>query len=143
MSARSAAKATCGEPDHRPKAPKSGGSTLLRSKDSNIWFKVSAPHSIKDDPYVLHALGESASEIGAARQQLLANVDRIFDLVDAGKEIDFATRAQVRRDQIRSAWRAVRAADDVFDRVDFADVADDRNDIEIRVLETKFLVDRE
>ncbi|MET7769971.1 acyl-CoA dehydrogenase family protein [Nocardia sp. NPDC005366] len=71
---------------------------------------------IKDDPYVLHALGESASEIDAARQQLLANVDRIWDMVDAGKDIDFETRARVRRDQIRSAWRAVRAADDVFDR---------------------------
>ncbi|WP_036503442.1 MULTISPECIES: acyl-CoA dehydrogenase family protein [Nocardia] len=71
---------------------------------------------VKDDPYVLHALGESASEIDAARQQLLANVDRIWDLVDAGKEIDFEMRARVRRDQIRSAWRAVRAADDIFDR---------------------------
>ncbi|MBF6447296.1 hydroxylase [Nocardia elegans] len=71
---------------------------------------------VKDDPYVLHAFGESASEIDAARQQLLANVDRIWDLVDAGKEIEFAMRAAVRRDQIRSAWRAVRAADDIFDR---------------------------
>ncbi|MGV9709065.1 acyl-CoA dehydrogenase family protein [Gordonia sp. NPDC003424] len=71
---------------------------------------------IKDDPYVLHALAESASEIDAARQQLLANVDRIWDLVDAGKEVDFETRAAGRRNQVRSAWRAVRAADDIFDR---------------------------
>ncbi|TYQ10289.1 UNVERIFIED_ORG: alkylation response protein AidB-like acyl-CoA dehydrogenase [Gordonia westfalica J30] len=71
---------------------------------------------IKDDPYVLHALGEAASEIDAARQQLLSNVDRIWDLVDAGKEVDFETRATARRNQIRSAWRAVRAADEVFDR---------------------------
>ncbi|MFJ6095689.1 acyl-CoA dehydrogenase family protein [Williamsia muralis] len=71
---------------------------------------------IKDDPYVLHALGEAASEIDAARQQLLSNVERIWDLVDAGKEVDFETRASARRNQIRSAWRAVRAADEVFDR---------------------------
>ncbi|NIH83852.1 acyl-CoA dehydrogenase family protein [Amycolatopsis granulosa] len=71
---------------------------------------------IKDDPYVLHALGESASEIDAARQQLLANVDRVWDLVDRGRDIDFATRARVRRDQVRAAWRAVRAADEIFDR---------------------------
>ncbi|WP_168701312.1 acyl-CoA dehydrogenase family protein [Gordonia paraffinivorans] len=70
---------------------------------------------IKDDPYVLHSLGEAAAEIDAARQQLLSNVDRIFDLVDAGKEIDFETRATARRNQIRSAWRAVRAADEIFD----------------------------
>ncbi|ALU73533.1 hydroxylase (plasmid) [Rhodococcus erythropolis R138] len=71
---------------------------------------------VRDDPYVLHALGEAAAEIDAARQQLLSNVDRIWDLVDAGKEIDFELRAQVRRNQVRSAWRAVRAADEVFDR---------------------------
>ena len=71
---------------------------------------------IKDDPYVLHALGESAAEIDAARQQLLSNADRIFDMVDAGEEIDFETRATSRRNQIRSAWRAVRAADEIFDR---------------------------
>ena len=71
---------------------------------------------VKDDPYVLHALGEAASEIDAARQQLLANVDRIWDKVDRGEEIDFEARAAVRRDQARAAWRAVRAADDIFDR---------------------------
>ncbi|MFZ3393613.1 acyl-CoA dehydrogenase family protein [Rhodococcus sp. 7Tela_A2] len=72
--------------------------------------------AIKDDPYVLHALGDAAAEIDAARQQLLANVDRIWDAVDAGKEIDFETRAASRRNQVRSAWRAVRAADEIFDR---------------------------
>ncbi|MEV3964394.1 acyl-CoA dehydrogenase family protein [Nocardia sp. NPDC050193] len=71
---------------------------------------------VKDDPYVLHSLGEAASEIDAARQQLLANVDRIWDKVDRGEEIDFETRAAVRRDQARAAWRAVRAADEIFDR---------------------------
>ncbi|MCD2112897.1 hydroxylase [Rhodococcus rhodochrous] len=72
--------------------------------------------AIKDDPYVLHALGEAAAEIDAARQQLLSNVDRIWDLVDSGKEVDFETRATSRRNQVRSAWRAVRAADEIFDR---------------------------
>lgn len=70
---------------------------------------------VKDDPYVLHSIGEAAAEIDAARHQLLSNVDRIYDLVDAGKEIDFAMRAESRRNQVRSAWRAVRAADEIFD----------------------------
>lgn len=74
-----------------------------------------AGNVIKDDPYVLHSLGEAAAEIDAARQQLLANVDRIWDLVDAGKEIDFPMRAEIRRNQVRAAWRAVRAADEIFD----------------------------
>ncbi|PYE14343.1 alkylation response protein AidB-like acyl-CoA dehydrogenase [Williamsia limnetica] len=72
--------------------------------------------AIKDDPYTLYALGEAAAEIDAARQQVLSNVDRIYDMVDAGKEIDFEQRALGRRNQTRAAWRAVRAADEVFDR---------------------------
>ena len=72
--------------------------------------------AIKDDPYTLHDLGEAAAEIDASRQQLLANVDRIWDRVDAGHEITFTERAEGRRNQVRSAWRAVRAADEIFDR---------------------------
>jgi alkylation response protein AidB-like acyl-CoA dehydrogenase len=72
--------------------------------------------AIKDDPYVLFAIGEAAADINAARQELLSNVDMIWDLVDAGKEIDFATRAMVRRTQVRAAWRAVMAVDQIFAR---------------------------
>ena len=32
--------------------------------------------AIKDDPYVMYAIGEAAADINAARQELLANVDR-------------------------------------------------------------------
>ena len=38
--------------------------------------------AIKDDPYVMYAIGEAAADINAARQELLANVDRIYDIVD-------------------------------------------------------------
>ncbi|MEV0075492.1 acyl-CoA dehydrogenase family protein [Nocardia neocaledoniensis] len=72
--------------------------------------------AVKDDPYVLFAIGEAAADINAARQELLSNVDRIFDLVDAGKEISFAERAAVRRTQVRAAWRAVTAVDQIFAR---------------------------
>ncbi|MEV0336256.1 acyl-CoA dehydrogenase family protein [Nocardia sp. NPDC050717] len=72
--------------------------------------------AVKDDPYVLFAIGEAAADINAARQELLTNVDRIFDLVDAGKEISFAERAAVRRTQVRAAWRAVTAVDQIFAR---------------------------
>jgi 3-hydroxy-9,10-secoandrosta-1,3,5(10)-triene-9,17-dione monooxygenase len=72
--------------------------------------------AIKDDPYALHSLGEAAAEIDASRQQILATVDRIWDAVDAGRTISFEQRAEVRRNQTRAAWRAVRAADEVFDR---------------------------
>ncbi len=72
--------------------------------------------AVKDDPYVLFAIGEAAADINAARQELLANADKIFDAVDAGKEISFADRAAVRRTQVRAAWRAVTAVDQIFAR---------------------------
>ncbi|WP_280340091.1 acyl-CoA dehydrogenase family protein [Nocardia neocaledoniensis] len=72
--------------------------------------------AVKDDPYVLFAIGEAAADINAARQELLTNVDRVFDLVEAGKEIGFAERAAVRRTQVRAAWRAVTAVDQIFAR---------------------------
>jgi 3-hydroxy-9,10-secoandrosta-1,3,5(10)-triene-9,17-dione monooxygenase len=72
--------------------------------------------AIKDDPYVLYSIGEAAAEIDASRQALLANVDKIYDAVDAGREITFEERAAVRRSQVRAVWRAVAAVDQIFAR---------------------------
>jgi 3-hydroxy-9,10-secoandrosta-1,3,5(10)-triene-9,17-dione monooxygenase len=72
--------------------------------------------AIKDDPYVMYAIGEAAADINAARQELLANADRIYDMVDARKEVSFEDRAAGRRTQIRSVWRAVSAVDEIFAR---------------------------
>lgn len=72
--------------------------------------------AIKDDPYVMYAIGEAAADINAARQELLVNADRIYDMVAAGKEVGFADRAAGRRTQIRAVWRAVMAVDQIFAR---------------------------
>ena len=72
--------------------------------------------AIKDDPYVMYAIGEAAADINAARQELLANADRIYDIVDAGREVSFADRAAGRRTQVRAVWRAVSAVDEIFAR---------------------------
>ena len=72
--------------------------------------------AIKDDPYVMYAIGEAAADINAARQELLANVDRIYDMVAAGKEVSFEDRAAGRRTQVRAVWRAVSAVDEIFAR---------------------------
>lgn len=72
--------------------------------------------AIKDDPYVLFAIGEAAADINAARQELLANVDTMWDLVDSGAEVSFEERATGRRTQVRAAWRAVMAVDQIFAR---------------------------
>ncbi|NEW59612.1 hydroxylase, partial [Nocardia cyriacigeorgica] len=41
---------------------------------------------------------------------------KMWDLVDAGKEVSFADRAAGRRTQVRAAWRAVMAVDQIFAR---------------------------
>ncbi|MEV4380069.1 acyl-CoA dehydrogenase family protein [Streptosporangium sp. NPDC049644] len=71
---------------------------------------------VKDDPYTLYAISEAASEIEAARLQLLDGISRLYDLADSGKPISFADRALVRRNQVRCAWRAVSAVDEIFAR---------------------------
>ncbi|MGW0594602.1 acyl-CoA dehydrogenase family protein [Streptosporangium sp. NPDC002607] len=71
---------------------------------------------VKDDPYTLYAISEAASEIEAARLQLLDGISRLYDLADSGKPITFADRALVRRNQVRCAWRAVSAVDEIFAR---------------------------
>ncbi|MFF0634439.1 acyl-CoA dehydrogenase family protein [Nocardia sp. NPDC004151] len=71
---------------------------------------------IKDDPIVLSAISEAAADIAASRSQLLDGISRLYDLADAGKPISFEDRAVVRRNQIRCAWRAVAAVDQIFAR---------------------------
>lgn len=71
---------------------------------------------IKDDPYVLNAIGEASAEIHAARTVLLDNINRMYDGVAAGREFSFSQRADSRRDQVASAWRAVRAVDEIVGR---------------------------
>ena len=48
--------------------------------------------------------------------QLLDGISRLYDLADAAQPITFENRSVVRRNQIRSAWRAVAAADEIFAR---------------------------
>ena len=71
---------------------------------------------VKDDPYVLNAIGEASAEIHAARTVLLDNVNRLYDGVAAGRVFTFAERADSRRNQVSSAWRAVRAVDEIVAR---------------------------
>ncbi|MEV7007216.1 hydroxylase [Streptosporangium sp. NPDC051022] len=71
---------------------------------------------VKDDPYTLYAISEAASEIHASRVQLLDGISRLYDLADSGKPITLEDRAVVRRNQVRCAWRAVSAVDEIFAR---------------------------
>ncbi|MCX4091881.1 hydroxylase [Nocardia sp. alder85J] len=71
---------------------------------------------VRSDPYSLYAISEAAAEIAASRTQLLDGISRLYDRVESGGEISFEDRSLVRRNQIRSAWRAVTAVDQIFAR---------------------------
>lgn len=71
---------------------------------------------VKDDPYVLYAAGEAASEINASRVQLIDGISRLYDKSEAGKPITIEDRSNVRRNQVRCAWRAVAALDEIVSR---------------------------
>lgn len=70
----------------------------------------------KDDPYILRAAAEAASEIEAARVQLIEGISRIHDTIAAGGEPTLQERSNQRRNQVRCAWRAVSALDEIFAR---------------------------
>ena len=71
---------------------------------------------VKDDPYVLYAAGEAASEINASRVQLIDGIGRLYDQAEAGRPITIEDRSNVRRNQVRCAWRAVAALDEIVSR---------------------------
>ncbi|MFD7205503.1 hydroxylase [Streptomyces sp. NPDC059893] len=71
---------------------------------------------VRDDPYALYATGEAASEIAASRVQLIDGVSRLYERLDAGEEVSVEDRTRIRRNQVRCAWRAVAALDEIFAR---------------------------
>lgn len=70
----------------------------------------------KEDPCILSVIGEAMAEIRSSRATMLFNIDEMFDLTSAGKEVSLEMRASGRRDQVRGAWRAVRAVNEIFTR---------------------------
>ncbi|MBE9373290.1 hydroxylase [Saccharopolyspora sp. HNM0983] len=71
---------------------------------------------VRDDPYVLYATGEASAEIQASRVQLIDGISRLYDQIDAGRPVSLQDRSDVRRNQVRCAWRAVTALDGIFAR---------------------------
>lgn len=71
---------------------------------------------VREDTATLKAIAESSTEIAASRVQLLDGISRIYDKIEAGEAVTFADRALQRRNQIRAAWRAVDAVDEIFAR---------------------------
>lgn len=70
----------------------------------------------KDDPYTMYEIGEASADLRAARAELLANSDEFWAMAERGEKPDFEKRAQGRATQVRAAWRAVRAANEIYAR---------------------------
>ena len=66
------------------------------------------------DTYSRTKIGEAASDIRSARTQLIFNVGEMYEALEAGHAVTMQQRVACRRDQVRVAWRAAKAADDVF-----------------------------
>jgi alkylation response protein AidB-like acyl-CoA dehydrogenase len=75
-----------------------------------------AGRKLKEDPYSLYAISEASADIAGARVQLIDGISRMHDKLEAGESVTLEERALMRRDQTRCAWRAVAAADQLFQR---------------------------
>lgn len=71
---------------------------------------------LKDDPYTGYFAGQAGADIDASRSALLDGVTKVFDKITAGVEVTLEDRSNVRRNQVRAAWRAVAAIDEIFAR---------------------------
>lgn len=76
--------------------------------------RVSRYGAARQDPYQLEALGAASADIDASLVQFFHDLDRAYDIVDSGRLLTLDERAEIRRNQVRSAQRAVAAADWVF-----------------------------
>lgn len=85
---------------------------LSQQKERNGWDGKGYLH----DPFTTYPVGAAAAEIAASRALLIDNVSKIFEKVEAGEEITLADRAAARRNQVSCAWRAARAANEIFVR---------------------------
>ncbi|KIU15873.1 hydroxylase [Mycolicibacterium llatzerense] len=72
--------------------------------------------AVREDANLLFAIGEAGADIDAARQALLANADRMWEIVASGGTPTFYDRAVGRAIQVRAAWRAASAVDTLFAR---------------------------
>lgn len=71
---------------------------------------------MREDPYSMYAISEAAADIAASRSQLLDGVTQVYAQVDAGTPITPEQAMRTRRNQVRCAWRAVAAVDEIFAR---------------------------
>lgn len=75
--------------------------------DGNAKLGLNAHHLV--------AIAEASADIQASRLHTLHDVNRLFDLIDAGKPVSTDLRIEIRRNQVRASRRAVAAIDLLMD----------------------------
>lgn len=67
------------------------------------------------NPHDLVAIGEASADIQASGLHTLADVNRLYEVLESGQQITTDMRIEVRRNQVRASRRAVAAIDTLFD----------------------------
>ncbi len=78
--------------------------------------RVKQSKSQQADPFLMVMLGEAATEVRAAQTLLLHNVSQAYEAAAQNRVLSLEQRAMNRSEQVRGAWRAVRAVNEVFNR---------------------------
>lgn len=69
---------------------------------------------VAEEPFSQARVAQAASEIDAARLQMMRDLDEMIELARDGKEIPIALRARARLDQVRATQLAASAVDGIF-----------------------------
>jgi 3-hydroxy-9,10-secoandrosta-1,3,5(10)-triene-9,17-dione monooxygenase len=69
---------------------------------------------VAEEPFSQARVAQAASEIDAARLQMMRDLDEMIELARDGKEIPVALRARARLDQVRATQLAASAVDGIF-----------------------------
>jgi 3-hydroxy-9,10-secoandrosta-1,3,5(10)-triene-9,17-dione monooxygenase len=76
--------------------------------------RITRGSRVAEEPFSQARVAEAASEIDAARLQMMRDLDEMIELARDGKEIPVALRARGRLDQVRATQLAASAVDRVF-----------------------------
>jgi 3-hydroxy-9,10-secoandrosta-1,3,5(10)-triene-9,17-dione monooxygenase len=76
--------------------------------------RITRGSRVAEEPFPQARVAEAASEIDAARLQMMRDLDDMMELARDGKEIPIELRARGRLDQVRATQLAASAVDRVF-----------------------------
>jgi 3-hydroxy-9,10-secoandrosta-1,3,5(10)-triene-9,17-dione monooxygenase len=76
--------------------------------------RITRGSRVAEEPFSQARVAQAASEIDAARLQMMRDLDEMIELARDGKEIPVALRARARLDQVRATQLAASAVDGIF-----------------------------